>query len=79
MNAATDERAAQNRQRIEDALVSAGKRAALASEVGISEGHLSKMLGGELHRFCRILSVLGLEIHDAGFVASLERVLKAKL
>lgn len=74
-----DERTGKNQRAIEDALASAGKRAALAAQVGISEGQLSKMVNGELHRFFQILSALGLEIYPAGHVEALERVLKAKL
>lgn len=74
-----DERTGKNQQAIEDALASAGKRAALAAQAGVSEGQLSKMLNGELRRFCQILAILGLEIYPAGHVDALEKVLKAKL
>lgn len=65
--------------RITGALSSAGKRAALAADVGITDGQLSKLLNGDLRRFCQILSILGLEVHRAGYVRSLEDVLRDKL
>lgn len=75
----TTERTGKNRQAIETALLQAGKRAALAEQLGISEGQLSKMANGELHRFAQLLAVLGLEIHPSDYVAALERVLKERL
>jgi hypothetical protein len=73
------ERTGKNLEVIQNALASAGKRSALAREVGVSEGQLSKMLCGELARFCDILSALDLEIYPAEHVAALERLLKYKL
>jgi hypothetical protein len=68
-----------NRKTIEDALSTAPKRAALASSVGVSEGQLSKLLNGEIHRFCQILEQLGLQINHGDYMLSLERVLQEKL
>ncbi len=68
-----------NRAAIEDALSSAGKRAALATTIGISESQLSKLLNGELHRFCQILEQLGLEINPNDYMNAVERVLQEKL
>lgn len=68
-----------NRKTIEDALSTAGKRAALAATIGISEGQLSKILNGEMHRFCQILGQLGLTIHHNDYLIAVERVLQEKL
>lgn len=61
----------ESKQRIQNALVVAGKRAALADQVGVSEGQLSKLLNGELTAFCRILEALGLEVYQTKYVESL--------
>lgn len=79
MKAANDNLYERNRKTIEDALSTAGKRAALAATIGVSEGQLSKLLGGEIHRFCQILEQLNLAIHHSDYMHSLERVLQEKL
>lgn len=66
-------------ERITGALTNAGKRSALATELGVSEGQLSKMLGGEIRRFCALTEILGLTIIPADYVTSMERVLQEKL
>lgn len=66
-------------QRIMDAVSVAGKRAALAHEVGISEGQLSKYLSGDFLNLCKALDALGLEIYPIGYVTAFERILKEKL
>ena len=73
------ERTGKTKQVIESALLSAGKRAALASELGISEGQLSKMLNGNINQWCKIMSALDLEVHPSSYVSSIERILKEKL
>lgn len=66
-------------ERIRDALAVSGKRAALADEIGVSEGQLSKMLSGELAKFCHLLDLLGLETQKKDYVRALETVLKERL
>lgn len=68
-----------NKKRIENALSNAGKREALAAQVGVNPGQLSKLINGELNRFCLILESLRLEIYPQGYVESLERILREKL
>lgn len=65
--------------RLRAALAQGGKRTALADEIGISEGQLSKLLSGDLRRFCQIAGALGLEVYPADYVRSLERILKERL
>jgi len=65
--------------RIKAALAQGDKRMALADDVGVSEGQLSKLLGGDLRRLCQITEALGLEIFPTEYVESLQRVLKEKL
>ena len=67
-----------NAARIEDALVGV-KRAALAEDIGVSEGQLSKLLNGELKRFARICGRLGLAVVPEDYLRALERVLKERL
>ena len=69
-------RTGKNRQRIESALLEAGKRTALASEMGISEGQLSKMINGRINQWCKLLELLGLEIREVAYIKGLERLLK---
>lgn len=66
-------------ERIRAALASGEKRTALANEVGISEGQLSKLLNGEIMRFCQIAAALGLEIVPSDYISAMERVLKERL
>ena len=70
---------AANRKAIEDALSTAGKRSALATDIGVSEGQLSKLLNGEIHKFCQILDRLNLAIHPNDYMNAVERVLQEKL
>jgi hypothetical protein len=63
-----DETTAKNRQAILDALACGSKRTALALEVGVSEGQLSKLLSGELLRFAHICAALGLRIYSAELI-----------
>ncbi len=65
--------------RVRSALASGEKRAALAMEIGISEGQLSKLINGDLTRLCEIAAALGLEIVPTDYIASIERILKEKL
>lgn len=65
--------------RIQAALANAGKRAALATELGISEGQLSKMLNGEVRRFCALLALLDLEIHPTGYVDALRTIVREEI
>ena len=69
----------ENKARIENALATAGKRVALVNEINVSEGQLSKMINGEVGRFCHLLGVMNLEIWPVGYVEGLERVLREKL
>lgn len=71
--------ARRNHERIMGALVDAPKRMALAAEMGIDEGQLSKLIRGDLRRLCELTSLLGLEIFPADYVTSIERVLKERL
>jgi hypothetical protein len=65
--------------RIQAALASAGKRAALAHELGISEGQLSKMLTGELRRFAALLDLLGLEAYPQQYVDALRSIIREEI
>ena len=65
--------------RLRAALAAGQKRAAIADDIGISEGQLSKLLNGDLRRFCQISATLGLEVYPTDYVASLERILKERL
>ena len=65
--------------RIRAALAQGEKRTALANEVGISDGQLSKLLSGDLRRFCQIAALLGLEVVPTDYLAAIERVLKERL
>jgi transcriptional regulator with XRE-family HTH domain len=66
-------------ERLRSALAAGHKRAALAEQVGVSEGQLSKLLNGELRRFCQIAGHLGLAVYSTDYVEALERALKEKL
>ncbi|MDE2104088.1 MAG: hypothetical protein KGL39_43020 [Patescibacteria group bacterium] len=68
------ERAHRSHEALSNALALAGKRAALAEQVGVSEGQLSKLLNGELATFCRILDALGLEIRSTSYIDALQRI-----
>lgn len=70
--------ARRNRCRIEDALVGK-KREALADAVHVSAGQLSKLINGELARFCDLCGLLGLEVVPVDYVRAIERVLKERL
>lgn len=70
---------ARSLERLRAALAQGHKRAALASEVGISDGQLSKLLAGDMRRFCQIAAALGLEIFPTEYVQSLEHILKERL
>lgn len=63
-----------SRETIVNALVVAGKRAALAERVKISDGQLSKLLNGELDTYCRILEALGLEVVRTRYLESIEQI-----
>ena len=69
---------AANRERIEDALVGQ-KREALAHAVHVSAPQLSKLLNGEIARFCDLCGLLGLQIVPVDYVRAIERVLKERL
>lgn|GEM_PF-6181962 len=71
--------AARSLERIRAALAQGEKRAAMAVEAGVSEGQLSKLLSGDLRRFCQIAASLGLEVYPTDYMAALERVLKERL
>jgi hypothetical protein len=71
--------ASKSLERIQGALANGGKRLAIANEVGISEGQLSKLISGDLRRFCQIAAVLGLEVISTDYVRSVERILKERL
>lgn len=66
-------------ERIQAALASGHKRMAMANEVGVSEGQLSKLINGDLKRFCQIAASLGLEVIATDYLHSIERVLKERL
>ena len=68
-----------NRKSIEDALALNGKRSALAMSIGVSDGQLSKLLNGEIHRFCQILEQLDLVVMRHDYIDAIERVLQEKL
>ena len=70
---------ARSLERIRAALAAGEKRAAIAAEVGVSEGQLSKLLNGDLRRFCQTLECLGLEVYPSEYIGALERVLKERL
>lgn len=56
-----------------------GLQKQLASELGMSDGDLSKLLNDQLPKIGRLLDVLGLEIVRKGHVAELRSVLKEVL
>lgn len=58
---------------------SAGKKAAIAQQLGESESQLSKLVHTHGPKLCRLLDLLGLELHEAGYVAAVEKVLREKL
>jgi len=70
--------ASDNRKRIEDALVGV-KREALADEVHVSPGQLSKLLNGEIARFCDVCGLIGLTIVPVSYIEGMEAVLREKL
>ena len=65
--------------RVQSAIANAGKRAALAESLGVSEGQLSKIVSGELRRFCTLVELLGLEIYPADYVDALRKIVKEEL
>lgn len=69
-----DGKAQKSRDTIANALAVAGKRAALAEQVGVSEGQISKLLNGELATYCRILEALGLEVVRTRYLESIEQI-----
>lgn len=66
-------------ERIQAELASAGKRVAIAHELGISEGQLSKLLSGELRRFCLLLETLGLEVTRTEYVEALRHIIREEI
>ena len=68
-----------NCQKIQAAIDRYGKRSTLAEELGTSAGNLSKILNGDIETFCRLLTLVGLEVHPAEYVRSLETILREKL
>lgn len=64
---------------IERALLESGPRKVLALEAGIDESQLSKLLGGSLNQFCKILSLLHLEIVEEDYIKSLRVIVRREL
>jgi uncharacterized protein YidB (DUF937 family) len=62
--------------RLSEAVRSFGLQKQLAAEIGISDTELSRLLHEQAPRLIRVMSVLGLELADAGEVSDLKRVLK---
>lgn len=56
-----------------------GQQKALASEVGVSEVELSRLIHDHAPKIAKLLEVLDLEIVESGHTADLRRVLKAVL
>lgn len=71
--------AAKSLERFRSALAAGEKRAAIAADIGVSEGQLSKLLSGDIRRFCQIAACLGLEVVKTDYVDALERILRERL
>lgn len=65
--------------RLSEAVRAYGLQKVLASDVGLSDTELSRILHEQAPRLIKVLSVLGLEIVPAGHVTDLRRVLKEVL
>lgn len=61
------------------AVRSYGQQKRLASDLGLSDVELSRLLNDQLPRVCALLARLDLEVVPAGHVTDLRRVLKAVL
>lgn len=57
----------------------AGKKTVIAAELGERDSQLSKLVHMHGPKLCRLLDLLGLELHDAGYVKAIEKALKEKL
>ena len=53
-----------------------GLQKQLAYEFGMSEANLSKFIDGQLPVFAKLLTILHMEVNEAGEVEDLKRVLK---
>lgn len=69
----------ENLECVQAALATAGKRAALAAQLNISESQFSKLLSGELKHFCELLACLGLQVLPTEYVAALRHLVKAHI
>lgn len=61
------------------ALDSAGKRGALALDLGMSDSQFSKLTNGNAAQLCQLFDKLGLELVDRRYVESLECIVREKL
>lgn len=62
-----------------EAYESAGKKGAIAIQLGESESQLSKLVHTHGPKLCRLLDLLGLELTSAGYLSAVETVLREKL
>lgn len=65
--------------RLQAAVRTAGLQKTIASDLGMSDTQVSRLLNEEAPRVIRLLSHLGLEVVEAGHVEDLRRVLKEVL
>lgn len=65
--------------RLSEAVRSYGLQKQLASEIGLSDTELSRILHEQAPKLVKVLTVLGLEIVPTGHVEDLRRVLKEVL
>jgi DNA-binding phage protein len=65
--------------RLSEAVRAYGLQKQLAQDTGMSDADLSRLLHDQAPRLIRVLSVLGLELVQAGHVTDLRRVLKEVL
>jgi len=65
--------------RFQKTLDSAGKKGALALELGMSDSQFSKLVNGNAAQLCQLIDKLGLELVDRRYVESLEHIVREKL
>lgn len=65
--------------RLSEAVRAYGLQKQLASEMGMSDTELSRVLHEQAPKLIKVLSVLGLEVVPTGHVEDLKRVLKEVL
>lgn len=65
--------------RLTEAVRAYGLQKALASDLGMSDADLSRLLHDQAPKLIRVMAQLGLEVVDSGHVGDLRRVLKEVL